>query len=186
MTVDRIKSKMMEIMAKMHPKVIGEKTKSGRQRFSASNRWLMGYRSGRRVVHGWATRFGWSLRIPTKKKSFDLNELITKVKRFHFWSVYLMALPASGELLRDPLYGKYPGSARLHLDQVPIGFNRLFRRTLAKKGSKVVHVRTAHKELEKRFATLVYVARAQGPQPPPIIVLPGKPLIQRIKIGVLS
>jgi len=56
-----------------------------------------------------------------------------------------------------------------------IGFARLFQRTIAEKGSKVVHVRTSHKELEKRLATLVYVARAEGLQPPPIVVLAGKP-----------
>jgi len=179
MSVERIKAKMMEIMTTLHPTVVEEKTKSGRKKFSASNRWLLGYRSRRRIVYGWATRFGWSLRIPTKKKSFDLNELVSKVKRFHYWAVYLMALPGPAEQPRDPLYGKYPGTARFHLDQVPIGFSRLFQRTMSEKGSKVVYVRIAHKEMEKRFAALVYVARAQGPQPPPIIVLPGKPFVQK-------
>jgi len=98
----------------------------------------------------------------------------------------MMSEPAEDEVPRDPLYGKYPGSARLHLDKVPIGFSRLFHRTVAEKGSKVVHVRTAHKELEKRFATLVYVARAEGPQPPPILVLAGKPEVKKNPDGSIK
>ena len=98
-------------MKGLHPEVLEQKTKKGGKRFSATNRWLLGYRSGRRVVLGWATRFGWALRIPTKKKSFDMDEMITKVKRFQWWCVNLMTKPADGEVARDNRYGKYPGTA---------------------------------------------------------------------------
>ena len=186
LTADRIKLKMLEIMRELHSVALTERQKNGKRRFAATNRWLMGYKSGRRHIAGWATRFGWSLRISTKKKSFDMDELIRKVKRFHWWCVNLMAKPAEDEKARDPLYGKYPGTARLHLDQVPIGFNRLFHRTIAEKASKVVQVRVAHKELEKRFATLVYVARAEGRQPPPILVLAGKPFVKKPPKGLVK
>src|SRR5690606_23780056 len=79
------------------------------------------------------------------------------------------------EQMRDPLYGVYPGSSRLHLDAVPLDFSRLFKRTLAPVGSNVVDILRSRKELEKRFATLVYCCRAEGVQPPPILVLKGKP-----------
>ena len=115
-----------------------------------------------------------------------MDELVAKVRRFHWWCVNLMAKPAEDENPRDLLYGKYPGTARLHLEQVPIGFNRLFHRTMAKKASKVVQVKVAHKELEKRFATLVYVARAEGAQPPPILVLAGKPFVQKKPNGTVK
>ena len=86
-----------------------------------------------------------------------------------------MARPNPGETWRDPIYGKYPGTARLHMDAVPLDFSRLFTRTIWKKGAKVVQLRRASKELEKRFATIVYVARCAGEQPPPILIFKGKP-----------
>ena len=85
-----------------------------------------------------------------------------------------MAQPGPGQTIRDPLYGKYPGSARLHLDQVPLGFGRLFRTTLAKKGLWLNFARRT-KNPKRDIATLVYVCRAEGKQPPPILVLQGGP-----------
>lgn len=86
-----------------------------------------------------------------------------------------MALPDPGVLPRDPIYGMFPGSARLHMDAVPLDFHRLWERTLAVKGAKVVALRKSRKEICKRFATLVYICRAEGVQPPPILVLKGVP-----------
>lgn len=40
-------------------------------------------------------------------------------------------------------------------------------------------LKTSRKELQKRFATLIYIARAEGVQPPAALVLRGKPKCTR-------
>jgi len=83
-----VQGTMKRIMNELHPDVV----------FHASDRWLLGGRSGRRFVKGWMHRFGYSFRKPTKRKVVPIEELLPKVGRFHFWAVEQMARQSMGSV----------------------------------------------------------------------------------------
>ena len=87
-----------------------------------------------------------------------------------------MACPTpGGEEECTPEYGLYDGKQRFAADQVPMDFRKVFRRTAAKRGSKMVFGWKTLKAIEKRMATNFIFVRAEGPQPPLFLVLKGAP-----------
>jgi len=157
-----VQEQMLEIMAELHPDALTKQ-----KPFKASNRWLLGGKSGRRVIFGFMHRFGYSFRVPTKKKAIPLEELLLRVKLSLLGCFSNVSPKRWRSRTRSPLRD-LPGDCSLD-------FQRLFRRVLSTKASKMVLVKRSRKELGKRFATLLYIARAEGKQPPPILILKGKP-----------
>lgn len=107
-----------------------------------------------------------------------MKDKLEKLRRHHWWLVNKMALPAPGEeegCTLDSRYGLYEGCRRFAADQVPMAFNKIFRRTAAREGSKMVFGWKTMKATEKRMATNFIFVAAAGRQPPLFLILKGKP-----------
>ena len=62
--------------------LVKESGKDKDGKFKGSNKWLSGF----------TKRKGVSMQIKTNKKSKSIKERLPKVKNFHYWSIYRMAL----------------------------------------------------------------------------------------------
>ena len=141
-------------------------------KFCASNSWLHGKvtRYGKKkkgFTMGWKHRYGVSFREVTKSSPVSLEHKLDRLRRHQWWLVNRMAKPKPGkeEECSDPRYGLYEGRQRFAADQVPMAFNKIFRRTATKRGAKSVFGWKTLKAIDKR----------DRPQPPQFIILEGAP-----------
>ena len=138
------------------------------KKFCASNSWLHGKvtRLGKRkkgFTLGWKHRYGVSFRQPTKLSPVSLKDKLARLRRHHWWLVNKMACPTPGrEEECTPEYGLYDGKQRFAADQVPMDFHKVFRRTAAKRGSKMVFGWKTLKAIEKRMVTNFIFVRARN------------------------
>ena len=62
--------------------LVKESDYPNKEKFKASNRWVQGFNK----------RFGITLQRKTNKKSKSLTERLPKIKNFHWYAIYQMAL----------------------------------------------------------------------------------------------
>ena len=92
-----VKDKMDEMLVRDKP--------SGWENFCASNGWVTGFKKRYRITH----------QCQTNKKHLNLQEKLPLVKMFHSWLIYTLQRSAPQ---RCPKYGRFPGRAMFHMDQV--------------------------------------------------------------------
>jgi len=126
---------------------------------------------------GWMDKFlyRWklSLRVPTEQKGTEMtiDERNDKIRRF--WR-HVISVRTSFQILPENIY---------NMDEVPVYFDNLPRKTLNKKGSKFALVKTTGST--KKRCTVVLTTCANGQKLSPMIIFKGKnvnhPSIRRLR-----
>lgn len=95
--------------------------------FKCSNSWFKGFKFKKQI----------SLRAATNKKPKSAEERLPLVRKFHRTANEFRQSPPS----RDPKYGRFPASHTYHVDQVPLEFGGMFKKTYGQTGGKDVRVK---------------------------------------------
>ena len=121
-------------------KILKEDKPDGWRTFKASNRWSTNF----------SARFQMSRRRTTNVKGKSATERLPKVQKFHRVVREFREPPPT----QDEKYGRFSAINTFHMDQVPCEFGSVGAYTLDQKDAKVVHVKTAKKDMHRRLATL--------------------------------
>jgi hypothetical protein len=120
------------------------------EKFKCSNFWFEGFK----------VRYQVSLRAANNKKSKSVEQRLPQIRKFHQTVKEFRQPPPQ----MDPKYGRFPANRTYHVDQVPLEFGGMFKKTYDRKGKKSIRIKGTKFNLDKRQATLQPCFCAEGPQ----------------------